>query len=83
MINSDNGVLRVWVPGADVRVLAVDARDLHEPTPVRDRAVLLAAGGRADLEVRVPLDGSAVRVRLGGTGTDVLVGPDGAEGRPT
>lgn len=77
MVNTDNAHLRAWVTGSSYRVLAVDGRDLHEPTVVRDRHLVLAAGGRADLELTVPSDGSAVRVDLGG-GTSVLVGPASA-----
>jgi FtsP/CotA-like multicopper oxidase with cupredoxin domain len=73
VVNTGSGVLRAWVPGTDVRLLAVDGRDVHAPGPVRDRAVVLAGGGRADLEVAVPADGSSVRVRLGSL--SVVVGP--------
>ena len=75
MVNTDNGRLRSWVTGGAYRVLAVDARDLHEPTPVQDEQVVVAAGGRVDLELAVPTDGSALRVDIGG-GTALVVGPD-------
>ncbi len=80
VINTGSGVLRVWVPGAGYRLVALDGRDLHEPAVVQDRAVVLAGGGRADLEVAVPADGSSVRVRLGAR--SVVVGPrdDAADG---
>ena len=35
VVNTDNGPLRVWVTGAPYRVLAVDGRDVNEPTAVR------------------------------------------------
>ncbi len=76
VVNTGSGVLRVWVPGADYRVLAVDGREVHEPDAVHDRTVVVAGGGRADVEVAVPDDGSAVRVRLGSL--SVLVGGDDA-----
>ena len=73
------------MPGADYRLLAVDGRDVHDPGAVQDRAVVVAAGGRADVEVVAPPDGSAVRVRLGSL--SVLVGGgdavDGADPRDT
>jgi FtsP/CotA-like multicopper oxidase with cupredoxin domain len=64
VINTDNGPLTTWVSGADYRVLAVDGTEVHEPTPVTDQAVVVTAGGRADLEVVVPVHGA--RVELGG-----------------
>lgn len=75
LVNTDNGRLRSWVTGGSYRVLAVDARDLHEPGLVRDRHLALAAGGRADVELTVPADGSGLRLDIGG-GTALLVGPD-------
>ena len=78
-IDTDNGPLRVWA-SVPYRVVAVDARDVHGPTPVTGRALTIAAGGRADLEVTVPTDGSAVRVRLGAS--SVVVGPPGAGSPP-
>jgi FtsP/CotA-like multicopper oxidase with cupredoxin domain len=70
VINTDNGSLRAWVSGPAYRVLAMDGYDLHGPTEVTDRSVLVTAGGRADLEVTAP-----ARVELGASvlvvGTDV------------
>jgi FtsP/CotA-like multicopper oxidase with cupredoxin domain len=77
VINTDSSGLRVWVAGAPFRLLAADAREVRGPTPVRGRAVLLAAGGRADLEIVTPADGSAALVRFGGA-ADVLLGPSQA-----
>ncbi|HEY8720069.1 multicopper oxidase domain-containing protein [Pengzhenrongella sp.] len=77
MVNTDNAVLNAWVVGAPLRVLAIDGRDLSGPTPVEGEAVLVAAGGRADLELVAPADGSAALVRLG-AGADVVVGPTGS-----
>lgn len=70
VINTDNGSTRVWASGSAYRLLAVDGRDLHGPTEVRDRSVVVTAGGRADLEVTAP-----ARVELGGV-TAVVVGED-------
>ncbi|MDT5025858.1 MAG: hypothetical protein QOE61_2284, partial [Micromonosporaceae bacterium] len=72
VINTDNGQMSAWVAGAPFRLVAVDGTDVHEPTPVRDKAVLVTAGGRADLEVTMPTDGSAVRVHLGGSVAVIL-----------
>ena len=76
VINTDDGPMRTWVSGAPYRVVAVDGRDLNGPTDIEDTAVLVTAGGRADLELTVPDDG-AVRVGAGG-GTSLVIGPDGA-----
>ncbi|HYP44473.1 MAG TPA: multicopper oxidase family protein [Propionibacteriaceae bacterium] len=77
VINTDNGPMDVW-SSAPYRVLAVDGTDLHVPTPVKDRSIVVTAGSRADLEVTVPRGGSAVRVQLA-KATDVVVGPKGAD----
>ena len=80
VINTDNGPMRVW-SGAPYTVAAVDARDLNEPTPVSDRWLTVTAGGRADLLLDVPKDGSALRVQIGAS-TALVVGPEGAEAPP-
>jgi FtsP/CotA-like multicopper oxidase with cupredoxin domain len=74
VINADNGPMLVWVSGAGYRLVAVDGADLHQPTPVRDAAVETTAGGRDDLEITMPEDGTAVQVELGGTASLVLGG---------
>jgi FtsP/CotA-like multicopper oxidase with cupredoxin domain len=60
VINTDNGALRAWVSGSPYKVLAMDGYDLHGPTELTDRFVVVTAGGRADLEVTAP-----ARVELG------------------
>jgi FtsP/CotA-like multicopper oxidase with cupredoxin domain len=72
VINTENGEMSAWVAGAPFRVVAVDGTDLNGPTPIRDTTVLVTAGGRADLEVTMPQDGSPVRVHLGGSVAVVL-----------
>jgi len=76
LINTDSTPTSAWVTGSSFRVLAVDGHDLVGPTPVADQSVQITAGGRADLEVRVPASG-AVRIQV--PGASLLVGPDGAE----
>ncbi|MET0789730.1 MAG: multicopper oxidase family protein [Cellulomonas sp.] len=73
VVNTGSGVLRAWVPGEDYRLLALDGRDVHGPGVVHGQALVLAGGGRADLEVTVPSGGDSVRVRLGSQ--SVVVGP--------
>lgn len=81
VVNTDNGTLRIAVTGAPYRVVALDARDLHQPTEITGQAVALAAGGRADLALAVPAGGGAtVRVDLGGAA--LLLGPAGAPEPP-
>lgn len=72
VINTDNAPMTVWVGGTDYRLLAIDGGDVHDPTPVRDAALSVTAGGRADLEVVVPASGLGVRVELGGSAALLL-----------
>ena len=60
VINTDAGPMPVWVSGASYRVVAVDGRTLNGPTLVTGEAILVTAGGRADLEVVVPQGGARV-----------------------
>lgn len=80
LVNTDDGPTQVWVSGAAYRVLAVDGRDLHGPTPVEGRRVTLTAGARLDLEVRVPATGAA---RVQAPGVSLVLGPDGAQAPST
>ena len=80
--NTDNGPMNVWSSGP-YRLLAVDGTDVHRPTEVSDQSVTLTAGGRADLEVQVPMrpepvEGRAVRVQLS-KATAVVIGPPGTD----
>ncbi|MGA8993890.1 MAG: multicopper oxidase family protein, partial [Nocardioidaceae bacterium] len=75
VVNTDNGPVRVWA-GSPYRLLAVDATAVHRPTPVRARYLTLTAGGRLDLELTTPRDGSAARVQVGAA-TAVVAGPAG------
>ncbi len=72
VIDTENGPMSVWVAGAPFRLVAVDGTDLNGPSPVQNTAVLVTAGGRADVEVTMPADGSPVRVHLGGSAAVVL-----------
>ncbi|MFI9840866.1 multicopper oxidase family protein [Nonomuraea sp. NPDC051941] len=72
VINTEYGVMPAWVSGAPYRLVAVDGTEVSGPAPVRDQAVAVAAGGRADLEVTMPADGSPVRIHLGGPAGVVL-----------
>ncbi|MEU4424068.1 multicopper oxidase family protein [Actinoplanes sp. NPDC024001] len=74
VINTDAGPIRVWVSGAAYRIVAVDGRDLHQPTPVTGKAVLVTAGGRVDLAFTAP-----GRVDVGG---GAAAGPGEASPEP-
>ena len=74
VVNTDNGPMPVWVSGLPYRVLAVDGTEVNEPTMVNGESVLVTAGGRADLEIAMPDDGSGARVEMGGSAAMVLGG---------
>jgi FtsP/CotA-like multicopper oxidase with cupredoxin domain len=73
--NTDNGPMEIW-SGDSYRLLAVDGTEVHGPTDISGRSVTLTAGGRADLEIKAPRDGSAVRVQLS-KATAVVIGARG------
>jgi FtsP/CotA-like multicopper oxidase with cupredoxin domain len=75
LVNTDNGPQAAWV-NAPFLVRSVDGYDVHGPTEVTGRSVGIPAGGRADLEVQVPRDGTAVRVELLGE-VALVIGPEG------
>jgi FtsP/CotA-like multicopper oxidase with cupredoxin domain len=52
--NTDNGPMKLWTSGT-YRLLATDGSQVHQPTEIIGRSVTLTAGGRADLEVKVPV----------------------------
>jgi len=72
VINTDNGPIEVW-PSGEFRALAIDGTDVHEPGVVRDLSVTVTAGGRVDLGLVMPADGSPLRVQVS-KGTAVVLG---------
>ena len=74
-INTDNGPQPIWASGP-FRLVSTDGYDVHEPGEVLDKSVVMPAGGRADLEVTVPTDGTAVGVHLGDG--RLVIGPAGS-----
>ncbi|MGR0319775.1 multicopper oxidase family protein [Agromyces sp. ZXT2-3] len=76
VINTDSGTAAVWST-EPVRVVAIDGREVNRPTDVDDRRILIPAGGRADVAVTAPPDGSVVRLRTGGA-RSVLIGDPSA-----
>ena len=79
VVNTDNGPTRAW-SNAPYRLVSVDGHDVTRPGTVRGKAVVVTAGGRDDLEVTVPADGSSVRVQIG-SATAVVIGRDPRDGR--
>jgi hypothetical protein len=77
VINTDNGPMDVWSSGS-YRLLVVDGHDINQPTLVDGLSHVVTAGGRADLQVVLPTDGSAVRVQLA-KATAVVLGAAGAD----
>ncbi|HET6666915.1 MAG TPA: multicopper oxidase family protein [Intrasporangium sp.] len=78
VINTDQGTAAVWA-SQSYQVVAVDGREVNEPTDVGGRRVLVPAGGRVDIEIVAPdAGGGAARVHVGGA-RSVVVGPAGAE----
>ncbi|MGU3643946.1 multicopper oxidase family protein [Microbacterium sp. C23T] len=75
LINTDSTPTSAWVTGSSFRVLAVDGHDLVGPTAVADQSVQITAGGRADVEIRVPESGT-VRVQV--PGVSLVIGSEGA-----
>jgi len=76
VINTDQGTAAVW-SSVPFRVVAIDGHDVVGPSDIGRRTVLVPAGGRADVEVTAPGDGSAARVHVGGA-RSVVVGPPGS-----
>jgi FtsP/CotA-like multicopper oxidase with cupredoxin domain len=81
IINTDNGPTRTWA-STPYRVVAVDGHDVNRPTEVSDRATVVTAGGRIDVEVVAPRDGSGARVQVGSSTAVLVGGRDVAEPPP-
>ena len=72
VVNTDSGLIQTWA-SAPYTVLAVDGHEVNRPTPVADRSTVVTAGGRVDVGVTMPADGSPVRVQVS-KGTALLLG---------
>jgi FtsP/CotA-like multicopper oxidase with cupredoxin domain len=75
VINTDAGVAPLWVSGTAYVVAAIDGTDVNAPTEVEGKALVVPAGGRADVVVDVPPSG-AVRVQM--SGVSLVLGPAGS-----
>jgi hypothetical protein len=80
VINTDNGPIETWAD-TPFRVLATDGYDVNAPIDVTDRSMTVTAGGRADLGIMMPSDGSAVRVQVS-KGTAVILGAEAPPALP-
>ncbi|KQZ10787.1 copper oxidase [Agromyces sp. Root1464] len=74
VINTDQGTAALW-SASPFRVVAIDGHEVNEPGVVEDRRVLIPAGGRADVAVRSPATGDAMRLRVGGARSVVIGDP--------
>ncbi|WP_353815049.1 multicopper oxidase family protein [Agromyces sp. SYSU T00266] len=63
VVNTDSGPLTIWT-GAPYQILAIDGNEINGPMAIDGEALVLAAGGRADLSITPTAGG--VRVHLGG-----------------
>ncbi len=64
VINTDQGTAAVW-SATPFRVAATDGHEVNAPDLVDGRTVLIPAGGRADIAMHAPTQGS-VRLHVGG-----------------
>jgi FtsP/CotA-like multicopper oxidase with cupredoxin domain len=79
VVNTDNAPIDAQLVGAPFRVLAIDGRDVVEPTEITGKSLQVAAGGRADLGFVTPADGGAVRLQFGSDDrASLIVGPEEA-----
>lgn len=62
LVNTDSFGQQVTVAGSPFRVEAIDGTELNAPTPLEDRTLALAGGGRID--VSFPMPSTPVRVSL-------------------
>ncbi len=77
LVNTDNGAQVAWT-NVPFKVAAIDGHDVNRPDEVSGKEVEIPAGGRADLVLAAPEDGSAARVQiLGGPG--LVIGPEGSD----
>ena len=77
VINTDQGTAAVW-SAAPLTVVATDGHDVNAPFSVSGQKVLVPAGGRVDVSVEAPAQGS-VRVHVGGARSILVGGPKPAE----
>ena len=80
LVNSDSTSQRFTLAGTAFRVAAIDGTELNAPTPIRNTAIPLGGGARADLEFRMPR--VPVRLSLVGSEAGLALSRDGRQTRP-
>ena len=80
LVNTDNAPHSFDIGGTPFRVLAIDGTDLHGPTPISGRKLVLAAGGRYDLGFRMPVQ--PVRLAVEENAVGLVLSRDGAGDPP-
>jgi FtsP/CotA-like multicopper oxidase with cupredoxin domain len=82
VVNTENASIVVSIFGDTFRIVAIDGRDVNNPTDVDRKTVTVPGGGRVDFDVNIPRDRYAVRVDFGVGAGSLAIGPLGAEIAP-
>jgi FtsP/CotA-like multicopper oxidase with cupredoxin domain len=80
IVNADGTPQRFTVAGTRFRVVAVDGTDLNGPTPIENRTLELAGGGRYDVTFTMPTE--TVGFAIADEQTGLALSPDGKAGLP-
>jgi FtsP/CotA-like multicopper oxidase with cupredoxin domain len=75
LVNTDSFGQQITIGGSPFRVVAIDGTNLTGPTPVEDRTIALAAGGRIDVSFAMPAQ--PVRVTLLKSNAALALSADG------
>ncbi|GAA0525828.1 multicopper oxidase family protein [Paractinoplanes ferrugineus] len=76
LVNAANTTHDLAVLGAPFRIVALDGTDLHGPTELRDRKLVVGSASRVDVEFTMPA-GPVRLADLGDPGSGLLFSPDG------
>ncbi|MCY7304518.1 MAG: multicopper oxidase family protein [Thermoleophilia bacterium] len=80
VINTDNAPIRFGIGGTPFRVVAIDGTDLVGPTLLREKTMVLAAGGRYDVSFTMPR--TPVKLAVAGTLVGLALSTDGKADPP-
>ena len=80
LVNAQSTPERFTLTGTPFRVLAIDGSDLNEPSPVENRTLVLAGGGRYELGFTMPV--KPVGLAIVGTDTGLALSTNGQAGLP-
>ena len=81
LVNSESSPKWLSLDGTPFRVAAIDGTDLNRPTPITNRALKIAAGGRYDVTFAMPAE--PVSLRLLGASAALVLSKDGGGEPPT